>query len=220
MANSAPRRAPSASTRRATPPRRSPSSARGAPRRQGRRDRRLAGRRGGPARRRRAAAGRGDGAPRRLSGPAHRDRQPPRPRRHAARSLISASPCSSYQSWLALRRRPGPDRADRRHKPLPGPRPDRRRHRRPRHPRRGFPGPLRRRPGPKSLWLVEGTDHIATSILWTDDYRARVRRVFAESLGDRAAGRRSLRRSRRAGRTASGSRARSPPARRDQRDAA
>lgn len=39
-------------------------------------------------------------------------------------------------------------------------------------------------PGPKSLLLIEGSDHIATSILWTDDYRAGVRRVFAESLGE------------------------------------
>ena len=39
-------------------------------------------------------------------------------------------------------------------------------------------------PGPKSLWLIAGADHVETSILWTDAYRARVRRLFAESLGE------------------------------------
>jgi len=38
-------------------------------------------------------------------------------------------------------------------------------------------------PGLKSLWLVSGADHIATSILWSDEYRTRVGRVFEESLG-------------------------------------
>jgi len=38
-------------------------------------------------------------------------------------------------------------------------------------------------PGPKALWLVDGADHIATSILWSDEYRARVSRFFEQSLG-------------------------------------
>jgi uncharacterized protein len=38
-------------------------------------------------------------------------------------------------------------------------------------------------PGPKRLWLVDGADHVATSILWDDEYRRRVERFFAETLG-------------------------------------
>jgi hypothetical protein len=38
--------------------------------------------------------------------------------------------------------------------------------------------------GRKELWLVEGADHLATSILWTDAYRRRVRAFFAQSLGE------------------------------------
>lgn len=38
-------------------------------------------------------------------------------------------------------------------------------------------------PGPKQLWLVDGADHVATSILWDDEYRRRVARFFAEALG-------------------------------------
>lgn len=37
--------------------------------------------------------------------------------------------------------------------------------------------------GPKSLWLVEGADHPETCSLWTDAYRARVRRFFEATLG-------------------------------------
>ena len=36
--------------------------------------------------------------------------------------------------------------------------------------------------GPKELWLVDGADHIATSILWSDDYRRRVGAFFARNL--------------------------------------
>ncbi|HTU09453.1 MAG TPA: alpha/beta fold hydrolase [Allosphingosinicella sp.] len=39
-------------------------------------------------------------------------------------------------------------------------------------------------PGPKQLWLVEGADHLATSILWNDAWRSRVRALFAASLGE------------------------------------
>jgi pimeloyl-ACP methyl ester carboxylesterase len=38
--------------------------------------------------------------------------------------------------------------------------------------------------GPKELWLIEGADHLATSILWSDDYRRRVGAFFARSLGN------------------------------------
>lgn len=41
-------------------------------------------------------------------------------------------------------------------------------------------------PGAKQLWLADGADHIATSILWTDAYRRRVRAFFARSLGEPA----------------------------------
>ena len=39
-------------------------------------------------------------------------------------------------------------------------------------------------PGPKSLWLVEGAGHAATGSVWTDEYRRRVRALFAASLGE------------------------------------
>jgi len=39
-------------------------------------------------------------------------------------------------------------------------------------------------PGPKALWLVDGADHIATSILWTGEYRRRVGAFFAGALGE------------------------------------
>ena len=39
-------------------------------------------------------------------------------------------------------------------------------------------------PGPKALWLVEGASHVETSNLWTDEYRARVRCLFARTLGE------------------------------------
>jgi pimeloyl-ACP methyl ester carboxylesterase len=38
--------------------------------------------------------------------------------------------------------------------------------------------------GPKSLWLVDGADHVETSTLWTDAYRNRVQNLFAQSLGE------------------------------------
>ena len=41
-------------------------------------------------------------------------------------------------------------------------------------------------PGPKSLWLVEGIDHAAAGAIFTDDYRRRVRDLFARSLGEPA----------------------------------
>lgn len=37
-------------------------------------------------------------------------------------------------------------------------------------------------PGPKQLWLVAGADHVATSILWSDDYRRRVGAFLARGL--------------------------------------
>jgi pimeloyl-ACP methyl ester carboxylesterase len=39
-------------------------------------------------------------------------------------------------------------------------------------------------PGAKALWVVDGADHVATSKLWTDDYRARVGSLFARTLGN------------------------------------
>jgi pimeloyl-ACP methyl ester carboxylesterase len=39
-------------------------------------------------------------------------------------------------------------------------------------------------PGSKALWLVEGADHVETSTLWNDDYRARVRCLFDRVLGE------------------------------------
>jgi pimeloyl-ACP methyl ester carboxylesterase len=39
-------------------------------------------------------------------------------------------------------------------------------------------------PGPKALWLVEGANHVETSNLWTDEYRARLRCLFARTLGE------------------------------------
>jgi alpha-beta hydrolase superfamily lysophospholipase len=39
-------------------------------------------------------------------------------------------------------------------------------------------------PGPKALWVIDGADHEETSKLWTDEYRARVRSLFARTLGD------------------------------------
>ncbi len=37
---------------------------------------------------------------------------------------------------------------------------------------------------PKALWLVEGANHVQTSKLWTDGYRARVRCFFHLALGE------------------------------------
>jgi pimeloyl-ACP methyl ester carboxylesterase len=39
-------------------------------------------------------------------------------------------------------------------------------------------------PGPKALWLIEGASHVETSKLWTDEYRARIRCLFARTLGE------------------------------------
>lgn len=39
-------------------------------------------------------------------------------------------------------------------------------------------------PGPKALWLVDGASHVQTSNLWTDEYRARIRCLFALTLGE------------------------------------
>ena len=39
-------------------------------------------------------------------------------------------------------------------------------------------------PGPKSLWLVEGIGHAAAGAIFTDEYRRRVRDLFARSLGE------------------------------------
>jgi fermentation-respiration switch protein FrsA (DUF1100 family) len=39
-------------------------------------------------------------------------------------------------------------------------------------------------PGPKALWLLEGVDHAGTCAIWTDDYRRRVRALFARALGE------------------------------------
>lgn len=39
-------------------------------------------------------------------------------------------------------------------------------------------------PGPKALWLVDGAGHVQTSNLWTDEYRARIRCLFARTLGE------------------------------------
>jgi len=41
-------------------------------------------------------------------------------------------------------------------------------------------------PGPKGLLLIPGADHVATSIVWTEAYRRRVRAFFAGSLGEPA----------------------------------
>jgi dipeptidyl aminopeptidase/acylaminoacyl peptidase len=38
--------------------------------------------------------------------------------------------------------------------------------------------------GPKMLWLVGGLDHVETSNLWSDEYRTRVRALFARVLGE------------------------------------
>jgi pimeloyl-ACP methyl ester carboxylesterase len=38
-------------------------------------------------------------------------------------------------------------------------------------------------PGPRSLWLIDGADHLATSIVWNDEYRRRLRAFFAATLG-------------------------------------
>jgi pimeloyl-ACP methyl ester carboxylesterase len=38
-------------------------------------------------------------------------------------------------------------------------------------------------PGPKSLWLLNGVGHAATGSIFTDEYRRRVRALFASSLG-------------------------------------
>lgn len=38
-------------------------------------------------------------------------------------------------------------------------------------------------PGPKALWLVGGADHVQTSNLWSEEYRARVGAFFARTLG-------------------------------------
>jgi pimeloyl-ACP methyl ester carboxylesterase len=37
--------------------------------------------------------------------------------------------------------------------------------------------------GPKALWLIGGADHVAVSNLWSDEYRFRVGRLFARTLG-------------------------------------
>lgn len=39
-------------------------------------------------------------------------------------------------------------------------------------------------PGPKALWLLAGLGHAATGSVWTDEYRRRVRALFARSLGE------------------------------------
>ena len=39
-------------------------------------------------------------------------------------------------------------------------------------------------PGPKSLWLVQGADHVEVSKLNSDAYRSRVRSFFARALGE------------------------------------
>jgi pimeloyl-ACP methyl ester carboxylesterase len=39
-------------------------------------------------------------------------------------------------------------------------------------------------PGPKALWLLPGIGHAGTGSVWTNDYRRRVRVVFARSLGE------------------------------------
>ena len=39
-------------------------------------------------------------------------------------------------------------------------------------------------PGPKELLLLEGVDHAGAGWVWTDDYRRRVRALFARSLGE------------------------------------
>lgn len=39
-------------------------------------------------------------------------------------------------------------------------------------------------PGPKSLWLVEGADHVETSKLFSSAYQARVRCLFDRTLGE------------------------------------
>ncbi|HET6943203.1 MAG TPA: alpha/beta fold hydrolase [Sphingomicrobium sp.] len=38
-------------------------------------------------------------------------------------------------------------------------------------------------PGPKRLWLIEGTGHAATGSIFNDDYRKRVQALFETSLG-------------------------------------
>jgi fermentation-respiration switch protein FrsA (DUF1100 family) len=38
-------------------------------------------------------------------------------------------------------------------------------------------------PGPKALWLIGGADHVAASNLWSEEYRIRVGRLFARTLG-------------------------------------
>jgi uncharacterized protein len=43
-------------------------------------------------------------------------------------------------------------------------------------------------PGPKALMVVDGAGHVETSKLWTAEYRARVRSLFAVALGDPSAG--------------------------------
>jgi len=39
-------------------------------------------------------------------------------------------------------------------------------------------------PGPKALWLLDGVGHVGTGSVWTDEYRRRVRALFARSLGE------------------------------------
>lgn len=39
-------------------------------------------------------------------------------------------------------------------------------------------------PQPRSLWLIDGADHGEISTLWTEDYRNRVRSLFARTLGE------------------------------------
>jgi len=38
-------------------------------------------------------------------------------------------------------------------------------------------------PGPKSLWLLDGVGHAATGSIFTDEYRRRVKALFASNLG-------------------------------------
>jgi pimeloyl-ACP methyl ester carboxylesterase len=39
-------------------------------------------------------------------------------------------------------------------------------------------------PGSKALWLIGGIDHVGTGLIWTGEYRHRVRTLFARTLGE------------------------------------
>ena len=39
-------------------------------------------------------------------------------------------------------------------------------------------------PNPKALWLIDGADHDAVSFLWSEEYRSRIRTLFARTLGE------------------------------------